>query len=137
MTTAAKPVPVVTPEMEPFWSAARERRLVVQRCTGCGALRFPARPRCSGCLGSVAEWVPVSGRGEVFSYVVMHQAMHPGFAAVAPYAVVVVQLAEGVRMLSGMTGIAPDEIRIGMPVEVTFEERGPDVMLPVFRPAAT
>jgi len=137
MTTVAKPVPVVTPEMEPFWSAARERRLVVQRCTGCGTLRFPARPRCSTCLGSLAEWVPVSGRGEIFSYVVMHQAAHPGFAAAAPYAVVVVQLAEGVRMLSGVTGLDPHEIRIGMPVEVAFEERGPEVLLPVFRPVGT
>lgn len=135
MTTATKPVPEITPEMAPFWAAARERRLVVQRCTGCGTLRFPARPRCSACLGGDAEWVPVSGRGEVFSYVVMHQAAHPGFAAAVPYAVAAVQLAEGVRMLAGVTGVPPHDVRIGMPVEVAFEERGPDVLLPVFRPA--
>jgi uncharacterized OB-fold protein len=123
--------------MAPFWAAASERRLVVQRCTGCGTLRFPARPRCSTCLGAGAEWVPVSGRGEIFSFVVMHQAAHPGFAAAVPYAVVVVQLAEGVRMLSGVTGIGAHDVRIGMPVEVAFEERGPDVLLPLFRPVAT
>jgi uncharacterized OB-fold protein len=137
VTTVAKPVPEITPAMEPFWAAARERRLVVQRCTQCGTLRFPARPRCSACLHAGAEWVPVSGRGDIFSYVVVHQAAHPGFAAVAPYAVVVVQLAEGVRMLSGVTGIGPHELRVGMPVEVTFEARGPDVLLPMFRPIAT
>lgn len=135
MSTPAKPVPQVTPEMAPFWAAARERRLVVQRCTGCGTLRFPARPRCSTCLGAGAEWVPVSGRGTIFSYVVMHQAAHPGFAAAVPYAVVVVQLEEGVRMLSGVVDLDPGAIRIGMPVDVAFEEREPDVLLPVFRPA--
>lgn len=136
MTAVAKPIPEVTPEMAPFFAAARERRLVVQRCTGCGTLRFPARPRCSACLGKDAEWTPVSGRGEIFSFVVMHQAAHPGFAAIAPYGVVIVQLAEGVRMLSGTTGVAPSDLRVGLPVEVTFEERGPDVLVPVFRPVA-
>jgi len=135
MTAIEKPVPEIIPEMEPFFTAARERRLVVQRCTDCGTLRFPARPRCSACLGKNAEWVPVSGKGEIFSYVVMHQAMHPGFAAIAPYAVVVVQLAEGVRMLSGIVDVSPADVRIGMPVEVTFEARGSEVLVPVFRPA--
>ena len=136
MTMPDKPIPDVTPEMEPFFAAARERRLVVQRCTDCGALRFPARPRCSACLGKDVEWTPVSGKGEVFSYVVMHQAVHPGFAAIAPYPVVVVQLAEGVRMLSGIVDVPAADVRIGMPVEVTFEPRGPEILLPVFRPAA-
>jgi uncharacterized OB-fold protein len=135
VTAVSKPVPEITPEMEPFFAAARERRLVVQRCAACGTLRFPARPRCSTCLGKDAVWTPVSGRGEIFSFVVMHQAAHPGFAAAVPYAVVVVQLAEGVRMLSGTTGVAPADLRVGMPVEVAFEERGQGVLLPVFRPA--
>lgn len=136
MTAVAKPVPEITPELEPLFAAARERRLVVQRCTGCGTLRFPARPRCSTCLGKGAEWTPVAGTGEVFSYVVMHQAAHPGFAAVAPYVVAVVQLTEGVRVLAGMPGVRADQVRIGLPVVVDFEERGPEILLPVFRPAA-
>lgn len=136
MTAPPKPVPEITPEMAPFFAAAREGRLVVQRCTGCGTLWFPARPRCSACLGKEATWVPVSGRGEIFSFVVMHQAAHPAFAARVPYPVVVVQLAEGVRMLSGVTGIAPEDLRIGMPVEVAFERRSDEVSVPVFRPAS-
>lgn len=133
MTTPAKPIPEITPGMAPFWAAARERRLIVQRCSGCGALRFPARPICSRCLGRAAEWVPVSGRGEIFSVAVMHQAAHPAFAAEAPYAVVIVALEEGVHMLSGVVNVAARDVRIGMPVEVTFEARG-DVLLPVFQP---
>jgi uncharacterized OB-fold protein len=131
-----RPVPTVTPEMAPFWEAARRQQLVVQRCRGCGTLRFPAREVCSSCLSRDVEWTPVSGRGEVFSRVVMHQANHPAFAAVAPYAVVVVQLAEGVRMLSNVVDCAAGDVRIGMPVEVVFETLEGGVALPLFRPAS-
>ena len=130
----ARPVPEITPEMAPFWEAAKGRRLVVQRCAACGQLRFPARAVCSACWSRDAEWAPVSGRGEVFSVVVMHQAAHPAFAAAAPYAVAVVALDEGVHVLSGVVGCGPHEVEVGMPVEVDFEARGPNVLLPVFRP---
>jgi uncharacterized OB-fold protein len=121
--------------MAPFWEAARRGQLVVQRCTACGTLRFPAREVCSHCLSREAEWTPVSGRGEVFSRVVMHQANHPAFAAVAPYAVVVVQLAEGVRIMSNVVDCAVGDVRIGMPVEVVFEPLDDQIALPLFRPA--
>jgi uncharacterized OB-fold protein len=127
------PLPETDGPLAPFLAAARERRLVVQRCTGCGALRFPPRELCSGCLGTEATWVPVSGRGEVFSYNVMHQVYHPAFADRVPYAVVVVRLAEGPKMVSSLVDCPPGEIRIGMPVEVTFEEVAPGVTLPRFR----
>ncbi|MGH7820723.1 MAG: Zn-ribbon domain-containing OB-fold protein, partial [Candidatus Binatia bacterium] len=84
-------------ELRPFFAAAREGRLVVQRCPDCGALRFPPRPICSHCLGRRAEWTTVSGRGEIFSFNVMHQVYHPGFAGDVPYAVVLVELEEGCR----------------------------------------
>jgi len=133
--TAQRPVPEIEPALAPFFAAARERRLVVQRCAGCGALRFPPREICSGCLATAATWVPVSGRGEVFSYNVMHQVYHPGFASEVPYAVVVVKLTEGPKMVSNLVDCPPREIRIGMPVEVTFEELSPEVTLPKFRRA--
>ena len=87
--------------MAPFFAAARDGRLVVQRCSDCALLRFPARELCSGCLSTASTWVEVSGRGEVFSFNVMHQVYHPAFAAEVPYAVVVVRLAEGVKLTSG------------------------------------
>ena len=95
----ARPVPAITPEMAPFWDAARRHQLVVQRCLDCGAHRFPAREVCSRCLSRRVEWHPVSGRGRVFSIAIMHQASHPWFAARVPYAVVVVELPEGARIL--------------------------------------
>ncbi len=133
----ARPIPVVTPEMAPFWEAAKRQQLVVQRCVACGTLRFPAREVCSRCLSRDVAWTPVSGRGEVFSKVVMHLANHPAFAAMAPYAVVVVQLEEGARIMSNVTGCAPADVRIGMPVEVTFEPLDDTVTLPLFRPTSS
>jgi uncharacterized OB-fold protein len=123
--------------MAPFWDAARRHQLVVQRCLDCGAHRFPAREVCSRCLSRRVEWQPVSGRGRVFSIAVMHQASHPWFAARVPYAVVVVELPEGARILSTVTGVPPEAITIDMPVEVDFEDVTPEVSLPVFRPASS
>jgi uncharacterized protein len=132
--SAAKPLPQVSTEMAPFFGAAHRHELVVQRCRGCGAFRFPARDRCSSCLSREAEWTRVSGRGTVFSYAVMHQVYHPGFADEVPYAVVVIQLEEGARMLSNVVGCPTHEIAIGMPVEVVFEDVSPEITLPKFRP---
>lgn len=132
----APPVPAVTPAMAPFWEAAKRHELVVQRCVECGSLRFPAREVCSRCLSRRAEWQRVSGRGTIFSLAIMHQANHPAFAAQVPYAVVVVELAEGARMLSNVVDCPVGDVRIGMPVEVTFEDVSPEVTMPKFRPAA-
>jgi uncharacterized OB-fold protein len=136
MSNYAKPIPARTPELEPFFAAAQRRQLVIQRCRQCGKHRFPAREICSECLASEVDWVPVSGKGEVFSFNVMHQVYHPGFAAEVPYAVVVIKLAEGAKMISNLVGIAPEAIRIGMPVEVVFEDISAEITLPKFRPVA-
>jgi hypothetical protein len=130
-----KPIPAVTPEMKPFFDAAKRHQLVVQRCTQCGTYRFPAREICSNCLSRAAEWVAVSGEGEVFSYNVMHQVYHPGFADEVPYAVVVIKLKEGARMNSNLVGVKPHDIKIGMPVRVVFEDITEEVTLPKFAPA--
>ena len=134
MSAYAKPLPQVTPEMKPFWDAARRHEFVVQRCTGCGTHRFPARDICSRCLSRDAAWTPVSGRGSVFSWAIMHQVYHPGFAAEVPYAVVVIELDEGARLVSNLVDCAPADVRAGMPVEVVFDDVAPDVTLPKFRP---
>jgi uncharacterized OB-fold protein len=134
---SARPLPEMTPEMAPFWAAARRRQLAVQRCSSCGTHRFPARDLCSRCLGREAEWVTVSGRGTLFSYAIMHQVYHPGFADRVPYAVVVVELDCGARLVSNLQDTPLDRLAIGMPVEVAFEELSADVVLPVFRPAAS
>jgi uncharacterized OB-fold protein len=134
MSSYTKPIPAITPEMRPFFEGAKRHELVVQRCTACGVHRFPARAICSACLSTKAEWVQVSGRGEIFSFNVMHQVYHPGFAAEVPYAVVIVQLAEGAKMISNLVGVAPHDIRIGMAVRVVFDDVTDQVTLPKFAP---
>jgi len=135
MSEYKKPIPAITEEMRPFFEAAKRHALVVQRCTACGTHRFPAREICSKCLSRAAQWVQVSGAGQVFSYNVMHQVYHPGFAGEVPYAVVVVKLAEGAKLNSNLVGVPPHAIRIGMPVKVVFEDITDEVTLPKFAPA--
>lgn len=134
MDVVPKPVPAITPEMAPFFEGSRRGRLMVQKCEECGSLRFPARESCPRCLSAKAGWVAVSGRGEVYSFNVMHQVYHPAFAAEIPYAVVVVKLEEGVKMTSSLVGVKPHDIRCGMPVEAIFERVSEQVTLPKFRP---
>ncbi len=131
-----KPTPAITPEMVEFFDGAKRGQLMVQKCDGCGTLRFPPHEICTSCLGTRASWVPVSGRGEVYSFNIMHQVYHPGFASEVPYAVVVVKLSEGVKFVSNLVGVKPHDIRCGMPVEVIFEKLSDDVYLPKFRPQA-
>ncbi len=128
-----KPIPAITPDMTEFFDGARDGRLMVQKCGGCGVLRFPAYEICSKCNSTESSWVPVSGRGEVFSFNIMHQVYHPAFAAEVPYAVVVVELEEGCKFVSNLHGIKPHEIKCGMPVEVMFEKLSDEVSIPKFR----
>ncbi len=135
MTDYKKPIPTITADMRPFFDAARRHELAAQRCVACGTYRFPAREICSACLSRDAEWVTVSGQGEIFSYNVMHQVYHPGFANEVPYAVVVVKLREGAKMISNLVGVEPHAVKIGMPVTVVFEKVNEEVTLPKFAPA--
>jgi uncharacterized protein len=133
MAEEAKLVPQVTPELKPFFDAARNRQLAVQKCDDCGKLRFPASPVCLACDSPKASWVPVSGRGQVFSFTIMHRAYHP--AIKVPYTLAVIELKEGVKMTSNVVGIEPSKVKCGMPVEVIFEKLSDEVTLPKFRPA--
>ena len=123
-------------EIARHWRLKDQRyNLIGSECTHCGKQFFPPRELCSGCLSTESAWVEVSGRGEIFSYNVMHQIYHPAFAAEVPYAVVVVKLAEGPKMISNLVDCPVNEIRIGMPVEVVFEPLSDEIVLPKFRRA--
>lgn len=134
-TMPAKPVPVPDEASAPFFEGAREGRLMLMRCRACGAWRAPARDRCDVCWSTDTEWAQASGRGTVYAFGIMHQVYHPAFAAEVPYNVAVVELDEGVRLTTTITGCPNDAIRVGMPVEVVFEPAGDAVTLPKFRPA--
>ncbi|WP_374991251.1 bifunctional MaoC family dehydratase N-terminal/OB-fold nucleic acid binding domain-containing protein [Streptomyces sp. LHD-70] len=130
-TGRTRPRPVINRDNSGFWAGAERHRLLVQRCTDCAALRFPWLPGCNGCGSQRWDTVEASGEGTVYSYVVMHHPPFPAFDP--PYAVGLVELAEGVRMISNVVGVPADEVRIGMPVRVEFRQVEKDLVLPVFR----
>lgn len=132
---ADRPLPEITPLTQPFWSAAKERRLVVQRCDGCAALRLPPEPGCYQCGSLRAGWVPVSGRATLWSWTVCHPPLLPYFAEHAPWPVAVVQLEEGPRMVTDLVGVPIEEYTMGMPLVADFEDVMDDVTLVVFRRA--
>ncbi len=130
-----RPLPSITPLTRPFWEAARRHELVLQRCQDCGGFRYPPGETCPGCLSERLEWVKASGRGRVFTWTVFHRAYHPAFARAVPYAVVAVELEEGPRLISNLVDCPLEALRIGLPVEVVFEDASPEISLPKFRPA--
>jgi uncharacterized protein len=119
----------------PFWEAAKERRLVIQRCGSCGYYNHPPHPFCDVCLGQELRFEPVSGRGAVYTFTVMHQRDVAGFEEDAPFIDIVVELAEQPRLLmvSNLPIAERAKVRIGAAVQVDFEDRGEGVVVPQFR----
>ncbi|MFJ9625307.1 bifunctional MaoC family dehydratase N-terminal/OB-fold nucleic acid binding domain-containing protein [Streptomyces sp. NPDC101181] len=133
-----RPRPVVNRDNVGFWEGVAAHRLLIQRCTDCGALRLPWLPGCNACGGAEWDTVEASGAGTVFSHVVMHHPPFPAFAPDGeggPYAVALVELAEGVRIVSNVVGVHHDQVRVGMTVQLEFLVTDPELELPVFRVA--
>jgi uncharacterized OB-fold protein len=126
-----RPRPVVNRDNAGFWEGVGRHRLLIQRCTACGTLRFPWLPGCGACGGPDWDTVEAGGEGTVYSYVVMHHPPFPAFDP--PYAVALIELAEGVRIVSNVVGVPYDEVRIGMPVRLAFQRFDEELELPVFR----
>ena len=131
-----KPVPVPSDESKPYWDGLREHRLLMPKCTACGEHWFPPTQYCTHCRSKDWTWSQVSGKGKVFSFVVYHRVYHPGFAGEVPYAVAVIELAEGPRMLSNVLGVPAEELVCDTPVEIVFEDIVERVTLPKFKPLA-
>jgi uncharacterized OB-fold protein len=129
-----KPLPAQDELNKPFWEAARRHELVLQHCLRCGSYRYPAGLNCCECLSDELEWKKVSGRGTVYTWTVFHRAYHPAFVDDIPYAVVAIELDEGPRMTSNLVNCSLKDIKIGMRVEVIFEEVSDEISLPKFRP---
>ena len=134
---AKRPIPAPTSLTEPFWAAARERRLAIQRCEQCGRFHHPPQPMCPDCHANSLSFETVSGRGTVYEYTIMRDARVQGFSESIPYACVAVELAEqpGLLVVGNLVGASPEDARVGLRVEVTFEEIGEGFVLPQFRPA--
>ena len=137
MAQAERLFPLPFPETEPFWEGCRRHELLVPRCLGCGAFRFFPGPLCPRCWFPQLEWVRASGKGTLYSYVISHSAL-PNVEE-PPVILAVVELEEGLRLLSFLRGLAADlaELSIGMDLEVAFEEVDPRITVPTFRPASS
>lgn len=131
--TIPRPVlwPVSYDSASEFWEGAKRHELIFQKCKECGKWLHLPRPMCPACNSTEIEWVQSSGKGSVFSHVTYHQSADPAYKA--PYAVVLVELEEGMRLVSNMTDCLPIEIEIGMPVEVVFDDIAEDLTLPRFK----
>jgi uncharacterized protein len=117
-----------------FWQRCNEERLCFQQCSSCRKWRHIPRPMCSRCHSMDWQWAPSSGRGKIFSWTVTHAPLHPVFASQVPYAVIIVELDEGVKMFSGLRNLPPDKIEFGLPVEVIFERVTENIAMPYFQP---
>ena len=133
---AEHPLPNPDAATEPYWAAAREHRLVMPHCKDCGYYHFYPRTLCPRCSSARLAWTDCSGRGVVYSFTVVHRAPSPTFASAVPYVVAAVKLDEGPNLMTNIVGCAPDAVRIGMPVRVTFHRASDEITLPVFEPVA-
>ena len=129
------PIPKPTPETKPFWDAAKQRLLRIQRCSDCGQHYFYPRPLCPQCLSRNVEWVDCSGRGRLHTFVINYRPPR-NFPVQEPLIIGIVELDEGARMMSNIVGVEanPKHLRCDMPVEVVFEDITDAITLPKFRP---
>ena len=119
-----------------FYDYCKKHELRFQRCTNCSTWRHVPRDMCAKCGSFALEWAKSSGKGKLFSWTTAVQPMLPQFADLVPYSPVVIEMDEGVRLVTWLTDVPPEELRLGLPVEVVFDDVTPEVTLPKFRRAA-
>jgi uncharacterized OB-fold protein len=131
-TRPTRPAPIRTFDNDVYWQGASDGRLVGQRCGSCSALHHPPRPMCPHCHSLDLRPEALSGDGAIYSYAILHHPQLPAFDY--PVIAVLVDLVEGVRVVSNLVGVDPADVRIDMPVRVTFAPTVDDGAVPVFEP---
>ena len=136
-TQYRKPIPIPSLETEFYWEKVRQHELWIQRCNNCQNVYFYPRPFCPKCLSMNVEWFKASGKGFLYSYMINHRPPR-GFEEDAPYAIAIVQLDEGPRMMTNIVGIenTPEKLVLDMRLEVTFDDVLEDVTIPKRKPAS-
>jgi uncharacterized protein len=132
-TDYRKPLPYIHDETRSYWEGAKRHELLIRKCRACGKYHFYPRDFCPSCFSFDVEWVKASGRGVIYSFTICHRPAQ-AFEEDIPYNLVLVELKEGVRMMSNVVGCANDDLRIGMSVEVVFDDITDEVTLPKFKP---
>ena len=121
-----------------FWEDCGKQRLSIQRCGGCGRLRYPPRIICPTCLSDQIEWVSTSGRGTVYAWVTVHHPPRTYLKDEVPYNLSLIELDDGIRMWSRVIGCPPSDVKVGMSVKVTFvpgQSDAKELTIPLFEPA--
>ena len=131
-TELQKVLPPETEVSRPFWEGCKAGELRMQHCSSCDRFQFYPRIVCSDCGSKELEWLPVPGRGVIASFTVVRRGISRAYDA--PYVVVLIDLAEGVRMMSSLVGAEAESVSVGAAVQVEFEDWGQGYRLPVFRP---
>ncbi len=130
-----KPLPTPDTDSAAFWSGLKEGKLLLQHCLDCGNVQYYQQGMCRRCGGERLEHRAASGRGKVHSYSVVYRAPGPAFKRDVPYAVLLVELEEGPRMISSLVGAKPESVTFDMPVQLVCEKASEEITLPRFRPA--
>ena len=129
-----KPLPSPNVASRAYWEGCKRHELLLPRCRSCGAYHFFPRFFCVKCASSDLEWVKASGRGEIYTFSILERAGMPAFAAETPYVLSLVQLDEGVRLMTNIVECPPDKVKIGMKVQAVFEDVTEEITLPKFKP---
>lgn len=138
MKELAKPVPIPDKDTQPFWDGCRAHELRAQQCTGCGRYRWPPQAFCPSCYSWEFEWKVLSGLGRVESFSVVQHSAVPSFKDDLPYVVAVIAVAgtdDRVLLTSNVVQCPWEEVAVGMPVEIVFNDLTAEATLPQFRPA--
>jgi len=133
---ASRPVPQPSEASLPYWEACRSHELRIQRCLECGSLIHYPKLRCPTDGSDQFEWALMSGLGAVYSFVIPRRAFHPAFKDEVPYVIAIIELDEGVRVLSNLIGVEPDAVSTGMRVTVEWDDDAGEYPLAKFRPIA-
>ena len=134
MAEPGRIIPTPTPETQHYWDGAKQGELRIQACNSCSENYFPPRPFCPKCGSRDVRVVKASGKGRLYSYIINHLPS-PGYTP--PFTVAIVELEEGVRMMTNLLDVEPDpdKLELDMPLEVTFEKLTDEISLPQFKPA--
>ncbi|NIB38056.1 Zn-ribbon domain-containing OB-fold protein [Pseudomaricurvus alkylphenolicus] len=136
MSNYQKPLPVIQPHSAAFWEGTRQHKLMIQHCRDCDSNIFYPRKHCPECWSENLDWIESSGKAKVFSFSVTYEGLEPMFQQDLPIILAWVDLPEGVRMCTNLLNCDPDEIEIGMEVDVVFQQATEDITIPYFTPSS-
>ena len=134
MAEYTKPLPVADADSKEFWDSCHRHEMQLQKCNQCQKFYFPPGPVCPHCFSNDVKWEKVSGKGEVYSFVIVRRSPGPEWESSVPYVMADIELPEGVRLISNVVGCQPEDVKIGMKVQVTYDDVTEEISLPKYQP---